>query len=150
MTIDRKRFEQLMMAAVDEELNDAGRRELEDALQSNPEWADEYDAYQHLKKRVQRVRFEAPPRELWDTYWLRVYNRLERGIGWILLSIGAVILLAYFGVEMIEAILNDPDLALIAKIGLFIILAGFAVLSASVVREKFSSRKHDPYKEVVR
>lgn len=150
MKIDRKRFEQLMMAALDEEMNDAGHRELEAALRANPDWADEFDAYRHLKNRVQRVRFEAPPRELWDSYWQRVYNRLERGISWLLLSIGAAILAAYLGVEMIEAILKDPDLALAAKIGLFTVLAGLAVLSVSVVREKFFSRKHDPYKEVIR
>ena len=38
-----------------------------------------------------------PPKDVWRFYWASVYNRLERRIGWILLSNGAMIILFFGG-----------------------------------------------------
>ncbi len=42
-----------------------------------------------------------PPKDVWRLYWASVYNRLERRIGWILLSIGAMIFLFFGGYKMV-------------------------------------------------
>ncbi len=42
-----------------------------------------------------------PPKDVWRVYWASVYNRLERRIGWILLSIGAMIILFFGGYKMV-------------------------------------------------
>ena len=39
---------------------------------------------------MSKVEHKKPPKEVWKFYWVSVYNRLERRIGWILLSIGAI------------------------------------------------------------
>ncbi len=41
---------------------------------------------------MSKVKLKKPPEEAWQLYWASVYNRLERRVGWILLSIGAIIL----------------------------------------------------------
>jgi len=38
------------------------------------------------------MELKKPSSEVWHIYWASVYNRLERRIGWILLSIGTMIL----------------------------------------------------------
>ena len=42
-----------------------------------------------------------PSKDVWRLYWASVYNRLERRIGWILLSIGAMIALFFGGYKMV-------------------------------------------------
>ena len=91
-----------------------------------------------------------PPPEVWDNYWINVYNKFERGIGWLIFSIGAVILLTYGGFKFVESVINDPGLAFAVKFGIFLAIGGLAVLFVSVAREKFFTRRHDPYKEIVR
>ena len=96
------------------------------------------------------MKFKTPPDKIWDTYWLNVYNRIERGIGWILLSIGAMILLAFGGYHFVINVIADKTLPLIIRIGILSALAGLVVLFVSVVREKILLRKSDPYSEVQR
>ena len=50
-----------------------------------------------------------PSKDVWRFYWASVYNRLERRIGWILLSIGAMIILFFGGYKMVEGIIQDPS-----------------------------------------
>lgn len=149
-TADRERFEKLMMGALDSELTMDEEQEFNKMLASDTDLKKEFDQYKKLKKATIAMKFKAPPPEVWDNYWLGVYNKMERGIGWLIFSIGAVILLTYGGFKSIEAVINDPGLALIAKVGILLTIGGLAVLFVSVAREKFFTRKHDPYKEIIR
>lgn len=95
-----------------------------------------------------------PPEEIWDKYWLGVYNRIERTLGWILLSIGSVILLTfalYEGAKALLQFLSAPSIPFILKIGLLAVLGGAVILIVSVIREKIFTAKSDKYqKEVLR
>jgi hypothetical protein len=149
-TTDRERFEKLMMGALDGELTAAEEQEFENMLASDSELKKEFHQYKKLKKATTTMKFKAPPPEVWDNYWLGVYNKMERGIGWLIFTIGAVILLTYGGFKTVEAVINDPGLAFIVKVGILLTIGGLAVLFVSVAREKFFTRKHDPYKEIIR
>jgi len=94
------------------------------------------------------MKYKEPPGEVREGYWSRVYNRLERGLGWILTSIGAMSLLFY---KAIESLIKDPTLAVFLKVVILILLAGVVILFVSVVRERIFSYKKDKYaKEVKR
>lgn len=149
-TVDRERFERLLTAAVDGELNDAEKREFDALLTADDSLKQEFLSYQKIKEVTAAMKLKAPSPEIWDHYWLDVYNRIERGLGWFLFTLGAVILLTYAGFKMIEAIILDQQLALVARIGLLAAVAGLAVLFVSVIREKWFTRKNDPYKEILR
>jgi hypothetical protein len=85
---------------------------------------------------------------VWEIYWTSVYNRLERRIGWILLSLGVMILLFFGGYKAIEGIIQDPTTPLILKVGILVLLGGLVVLLVSIIRERIFVRKRERYKEV--
>lgn len=147
---ERERFETLLMKAVDEEITEQEQTEFDQFIARYPECKQEWRELHNLKEVTSAMKFKSPATEVWDTYWQRVYNRLERGIAWILFSLGCVILLTYGGFKAVEALIGDPDLRLIVKIGLFLVIGGGALLLVSVVRERLFTYKHDPYKEVIR
>jgi len=43
-----------------------------------------------FEEAMSKMELKKPPKEVWKLYWASVYYRLERRIGWILLSIGAI------------------------------------------------------------
>lgn len=108
----------------------------------------ELEEIRQFEEVMNKMELKKPKPEVWRMYWASVYNRLERRFGWILFSIGAIILLFYGGYKMIEAIIIDSTVPLLLKIGLLGLLAGFVVLLVSVGRERFFVRKRERYKEV--
>ena len=93
---------------------------------------------------------KSPPEEQWDHYWRSVYNRIERGIGWTLASVGAAVLIGYGLWHAIQGLLADTGMPEILKLAIFALLAGAAVLLISTIREKLFTYRNDRYKEVER
>jgi len=147
---DRDRFNILLMGAVDGELNSEEWGEFERLIADRPEFKKEYEEFKKLKEATKDMKFKNPPAEIWDSYWLNVYNRIERGLGWILLSIGCIILLTFAGYHFFKALIFDANLPLIIKISIFSVIAGVAILLVSIVRERLFTYKSDPYKEIKR
>lgn len=145
-----ERFYQLMMGAVDHELTPEEQHEFNQVVNSNSELRQEWEHYQKLKEVTRAMKFKSPPKEVWDNYWMNTYNKIERGIGWIIFSIGAIILITYGLFKAVESIIADPQLQGIIKIGIIGVLLGLVILMVSVLREKFFVRKSDPYKEIQR
>jgi len=146
----RERARRLMMARLDGELSGQEHQELERLLGENAGLRQEWEKLQRVKEVTGTMALKRPPEEVWDGYWRSVYNKAERGIGWILVSIGAIVLLSYGLWMMVGEILADADMPGFVKFFLFALLVGLAVLLVSVIREKLFTRKDDPYKEVER
>jgi len=91
-----------------------------------------------------------PEDKLWQDYWGGIYNRIERGLGWIIFSIAAILLIIYGGFRAIEKMLEDPAVELIFKIGLLLLLVGLAILFVSVMRERIYFWSKDRYRNVRR
>ena len=140
----------LMMAALDEELDAAQQHELDALLEADPELREEWERLQRVKEVTREMQLRKPPEEVWGIYWTSVYNRLERGVGWILLSLGATVLLVFGGWELTQALLADTDLPPLVKLAVFAVVAGLAVLGVSVAREKWFVSRRDPYRGVER
>lgn len=147
---EKKQFQILLMKAVDGELHEKERIEFNQFIDEYPECRLEWRQQKKLKEVTKVMKFRSPPEEVWDHYWVHVYNRLERKLAWIIFSIGFVILLTYGGLKGVEAIIADAQLAGIVKVGLILSIAGLVILLVSVLREKVFMFKRDPYKEVKR
>jgi nitric oxide reductase large subunit len=82
--------------------------------------------------------------------WSGVYNRFERGFGWILMSIAGIAMLIYGGFRAVEEIVKDPTVSAILKVVILAFIAGIAVLFVSILRERLYFWKKDRYKNVRR
>jgi ferric-dicitrate binding protein FerR (iron transport regulator) len=144
------RLRGLMMAALDGEIDDEGRRELDAALAADPDLRAEWDSLGRTKQATARVALRSPPEEVWDGYWNSVYNRTERGIAWILITVGAAVLVGWGAWAALDALLQDTVLPTFLKFAILVLVAGGALLLLSVIREKWFTARRDPYKGVQR
>ena len=140
----------LMMAYLDDELNQEQRRAFEEHLASCPDCTRELKEFRKLKQMTDCVAFVEPEDRIWDQYWNHVYNRVERCTGWALFSVAAIALFIYGGFKLIESIIQDPTVGLLMKIGLLALLGGLVILFVSVLRERVYFWSKDRYKDVRR
>lgn len=143
-------YKELMMAYLDNELNDEQRQAFEHHLAECSECTREIAEFRRLKKITDSVTLAEPEDRMWEQYWGGVYNRIERGIGWVLFSVAGILLVIYGGFTAIEKVITDPSTSMLLKIGLLALLAGLAVLFVSVVRERAYFWTKDRYKDVRR
>ncbi|HDL18380.1 MAG TPA: hypothetical protein ENH29_04945 [Bacteroidetes bacterium] len=147
---EKERCRQLMMAVLDGELSRIESDELQSLFKKYPDLKNEYLSFKQLKEVTNTMAFKNPDKEIWETYWYNIYNRIERGLAWFVLTLGASILIAYGLGEMFADVWKDANLSTILKIGIFAALAGLILLLISVLREKLFLRHHERYKEVKR
>ena len=145
-----ERFIYLNEKYLDEDITAEEKSELDDLLASDSELKKEFDEQVRIKGVLTKMKLKNPSVEIWDSYWLGVYNKLERGLAWILVSIGATILLVYGAYEAVSEMLKDTSTPAFVKIGVTALLVGGLILLLSVLREKLFTRKHDKYKEIQR
>jgi predicted anti-sigma-YlaC factor YlaD len=138
----------LLSGLVDGELDVEEKKMVGDHIASCPSCREEYARLKKMKEVTDEMKYFDLPDKLWAGYWREVYNRLERSIGWILLSIGAMIILFFTAWELLDKFFLDPGQPLFLKLGLGLLIAGFIILLVSIVRERLFSRKHDRYDEV--
>lgn len=143
-------YKDLLMGYLDDELNDEQRRRFEDHLSGCPECAGELEEFKRLKAITDEVTLVEPEERIWQDYWGGIYNRIERGVGWVVFSVAAILLTIYGGFRAIEEIIRDPAVELIFKAGLLALVAGLAILFVSVLRERIYFWKRDRYKDVRR
>lgn len=96
-----------------------------------------------LEEVMSQMTLKKPLKEVRHLYWASVYNCLERRIGWILLSIGAMILIFFGGYKMVEGIIQDPTTPLLLKVGILVFMAGIVVFLVSITREQFFVRRRE-------
>lgn len=147
---DDERLRHLMMAEVDEEISGEERAELESALDEDPDLRNELEAFQRLKEVTDTMSPLKPPGETWDRYWEDVYRRLERGIAWVLVSLGTIVLGTWGLWNVARGLIEDTSMPTFIRWSLLALLAGFVILFVSVLRERLFMGKSDPYKDVVR
>ena len=72
-------------------LDDSQKEQVEEHIRTCPECRQEFEEMKKFEEVMGKMAFKKPSKETWEGYWSAVYNRLERGIGWISISIGAMI-----------------------------------------------------------
>jgi hypothetical protein len=144
------RTSELMMRALDEEISEADTAELNDLIMSDESLLIEWERLKQVKAKTAGIELKKPPDELWEGYMDSVYRRVERGIGWILLSVGAIVLFSYVLWQVIRELIGDVTIPWYVKGGVFALLVGIVILAVSVIREKYFVFKDDPYRDVHR
>lgn len=149
-TPDPGQIRRLMMASIDGETTPEEEQALKKILQQHTKWAEEYNQLKIMKEMTSQTKLKEPQPELWDSYKRQVFTRIERGIGWILFTIGALVLLFYGAWTALSEILTDPELAWWLKGAIVSAVAGVIILLVSIIREKLYLDKHERYKDVIR
>ncbi|MCZ6918769.1 MAG: hypothetical protein O7I93_18485 [Gemmatimonadetes bacterium] len=147
---DAERGHQLMMGALDGELDAAEQAELDGLLAADPALQTEWERLKRVKEVTGTMALRSPPDEVWESYWTSVYHRVERGMGWILASVGAIVLLAYGLWTAAQKLMADASIPTFIKAAVFMALLGTAIILVSVAREKWFVYRSDPYKDVQR
>ncbi len=146
--MDHEKLKELVSSYLDGELGPEDREAVERHLEACPECRQTYREMGELGEVMGKMTIKQPPKEVWKMYTEAVYNRLERRIGWILVSIGAMILLFFTGYQALKGVILDPGVPLIIKGGILCGLAGVIVLLVSLVRERLFVNKRERYKEI--
>ncbi|MBC8358379.1 MAG: zf-HC2 domain-containing protein [Candidatus Aminicenantes bacterium] len=146
--MDHQQIKKLISSYYDGELDEEQKKIIKKHLEDCPECQKEFEEMGKFEEVMSKMELKKPPKEAWKIYWTSVYNRLERRIGWILFSIGVMILLFFGGYKMVEEIIKDPSISFLLKAGILAVLGGVVVLLVSLIREQLFVRKRERYKEV--
>ncbi len=151
---DPRKEAPLLSAYVDGELDAAGVARLEAHLALPDDQSGyaqgEIKKLRRLAQVTASLRLKEPPAEEWEVFWTSVYNRAERSLGWILLSIGLVAIGAWFVTQLVTAWIAAENLPVFVSVGIFAAAAGILVLVISTVRERIFKRRRTRYKDVIR
>lgn len=142
-------YKPLLMGYLDAELTETEVERFEQHLRECGECSAELAQFRRLKEVTQNMRVVAPDEKYWDVYWSNIYNRLERRVGWILMSIGAILLLSY-GIYALILELFVAQIPLVVRIGVLALVVGIVTLLVSVVRERIFLSKADKYERIKR
>jgi len=145
-----ERIRQLLAGYVDGELSEAERHEVEQALDKSAELRSELEDFQRLKEVTAVVKYADLPDEVWEGYWQSIYRKTERGLGWILLSVGAIILLLFGGYEVFRGLYTNAEVPLWLKVGITGVAAGLIFLVVSYGRQRLFAYRRDRYREVMK
>jgi len=146
--MDHQKIKELISSYHDGELDNREKQMLEEHLEHCAECRREFEEMGKFEEVMGKMQLKKPQKEMWEVYWNTVYNRLERGIGWILISIGGMILLFFGGYKAVEGIIQDSSTPLLLKVGILTAIGGVVVLLVSLLREQLFVRKRERYKEV--
>ena len=144
------RVRELLTLALDDELDAAGRDEFERLLTDDPVLREEWKRLSRLKEVTENMGFRKPPEKMWDGYWNSVYSRLERGLAWILVSIGAIVVGSWGAWAGVKDLMADADLPLLIRWSILALIVGLVMLLVSVLRHRIFVSQSDPYKEIER
>lgn len=140
----------MLMAYVDGELEPADRQRLEEHLEQCDDCRQGLEEHRSLQEELAMVTFKEPTEEELERYWANVYNRMERRLGWLLFSIGIIVLLCYGAFKLIESFLSNPAVSFALKVGVVAVVFGGIILLVSLVRERMTVSKVDKYTREVK
>lgn len=144
-----ERMDQLMRA-LDGELDAAERTAFEARLAEDPELREEWRRLSRAREATMGMKLRHPPEEVWDGYWTSVYSRTERGLGWILVSFGVIVVGGWAAWIWVGELLADTTMPLIVRLGMIAMFTGVVILAVSVVRHRINVLRTDPYKDIQR
>ena len=146
--MDHRNFDELLKKFIAGDISKQEEKRFREHLISCRLCQQEMNQYDALEDMMKKMKLKDPEETMWEGYWASIYNRLERGIGWIVFSIGAIILVFYGLFKLVEQLIADPTVTLLVKAGLLAILLGLAILVVSILRQQLFAYKKERYKEV--
>jgi hypothetical protein len=142
-------LKELINKYIDNKLSNKDKIQLQKIIREDEKLKNELKDFDEIKEVISMLKTQDPDKD-WEKYWSHLYNRLERGIGWIITSIGAILLLTFAGFQFVKELIRDPELALYAKIGILALVLGIVILFVSIIRERIFISKTDKYSKEVK
>lgn len=146
----REREIYLFELALEDQLNDDEYREFHNLLNQNNELRKEFEEQKKVKEVLNKMSLKNPTKEFWDGYWLGIYNRIERGLAWILISVSAVLFVSYAAYQAVTKFFSENNMPEFIKVAIVVFVVGSVILVISLIRERIFSYKRDKYKEIQR
>jgi predicted anti-sigma-YlaC factor YlaD len=140
----------LITGYIDGELSPEQRATLEKHLAECEDCRREMEQMSRLTEELAGMEFHEPSDDDLERYWSCVYNRLERRLGWVLFTIGAIAVICCCGFGLIEKVTRDPNVGLLLKIGVIALVVGIVLLFVSVLRERLAVCRSDQYSKRVK
>lgn len=139
-------MEALMSGHLDGELTPGQEATLKEFLSTSEEGRAELERLRGLVDAASRLSIEAPPEEVWDTFYDNIYNQLERRSGWFITIVGATSLVCYVVFHFMVGSWASP----IQKLLIAGPLIGLFILFVSVLRQRIFVAKTDRYSREVK
>ncbi len=146
--MEHREFEELLQKFISGNISESEGERFREHLVSCRRCQQEMNQYDALEDMMKKMKLQDPEDTMWEGYWSSIYNRLERGVGWIIFSVGAIMLLFYGLFKLVEQLIADPTVAIIVKAGILALLLGFAVLVVSILRQQLFAYRKERYREV--
>ncbi len=143
-------FKPLLMGYLDGELTELETLRMEGHLRDCAGCTAELEEFRKLKEVTQNMRVVMPDDKYWEIYWSNVYNRIERRVGWILLSLGSILLTSYGLYYVVARLLLQGDIPILVRLGVVALVVGLCTLVVSVLRERIFFSKSDKYERIKR
>ena len=147
---DCSEIKEMLAGYIDDELTDEERRIVEEHIDICAECASELKEMKNIREVIRNMNTPRLPDAFWQGYWDRLYNRLERHIAWIFISIGSILLLAFATYQLAQNFFVDSQISIILRIGVGAVALGAIILLVSLLRETIFASRHERYKEVKR
>jgi predicted anti-sigma-YlaC factor YlaD len=139
-----------LMEFLDGELAPDELPRLEDHLAVCVSCRREEMAYRRLEEVTGQMADEEYPDVDIEVAWETIYRSMERSFGWLLMSVGLIVLLGYGAWQLLNEFFLDPDVSFILKLGVGAAVAGAIVLLISIGREVGTKYRSERYREVQR
>ena len=110
----------------------------------------EEKVYRRLEEVTAEMANEEYPNVDIEVAWETIYRRMERGIGWLIMSVGLIILLGFGAWQMLNEFFLDPEVPFLVRFGTGAAIAGAIVLLISIGREVTTKYRSERYREVQR
>ncbi len=145
-----EKYKIMLAGYIDGELTAEEKADFEKYLTRDPEIRKELQTFQKLKEVTKAMKYADIPEAVWDGYWQDLYRRMERGLGWIFLSLG-IIALAVLGIfHFCRDFLFDAEIPIVLRLATVLTALGTIILLVSVIRERLFAWRRDRYREVQR
>lgn len=135
--------EAVLMRYLDGELPPEERRKVEAALEASTDLQRQLAVFRSMHRDLSELRLPVPGPN--RSVWGAVNRRLARPMGWIFLTVGVAIWLAY----SVWLYFSSPA-APLQKMGTSAIGIGVILLLATVIHDRYREWLVDPYRDVER
>ncbi len=134
------------MRYLDGEMSAAERAAFEEHLSSCGECRQSMTELGSVERLTGMMKIRDPQDDFWEGYWKKLFRRLERKTGWLLMIAGAVLIILY---ALWKGVTDFGEITFM-KVVTILVAAGFVILLISVIRERFHQYKTDRYKDIER
>ena len=139
-----KEIEVLLSGYLDGELTQQERQKVGVYLERDERYREILAELERVKTETESLNYEEPNSGDWKIMEKSLVEDVSRGLGWVILSVWAVVLTSYGLWELATA----PDEPLLGKLLVFGVFLGVALLFFSVLAQRVRESRTDKYKGV--